>query len=89
MFASLEDVHHGLNATGYITDPIATTTVYSAAKLRSRCSWKALPGAAKPNSHMRLLRRLAHTSSACSAIEGSTKRRPSVDSMSRCRGFHE
>ena len=33
MFASLEDVHHGLNATGYITDPIATTTVYLAAKL--------------------------------------------------------
>ncbi len=33
MFASLKDVHHGLNATGYLTDPIATTTVYLAAKL--------------------------------------------------------
>ncbi len=33
MFASLEDVDHGLNATGYIADPIATTTVYLAAKL--------------------------------------------------------
>jgi MoxR-like ATPase len=33
MFASLNDVRHGLNATGYITDPIATTTVYLAAKL--------------------------------------------------------
>jgi MoxR-like ATPase len=33
MFASLEDVRHGLKATGYLTDPIATTTVYLAAQL--------------------------------------------------------
>src|SRR3981189_3178391 len=33
MFASVKDVRHGLNATGYITDPIASTTVYLAAHL--------------------------------------------------------
>jgi MoxR-like ATPase len=33
MFASFEDVDHGLNATGYIADPIATRTVYLAVKL--------------------------------------------------------
>jgi len=33
MFASLEDLDHGLNVTGYIADPIATTTVYLALKL--------------------------------------------------------
>jgi len=33
MFVSLEDVGAGLRASGYITDSIATTTVYLAAKL--------------------------------------------------------
>ncbi len=33
MFTSLKDARHGLNATGYITDSIATTTVYLAAPL--------------------------------------------------------
>lgn len=33
MFASLDDVCGGLRATGYIADPIATTTVYLAARL--------------------------------------------------------
>lgn len=33
MFVSLEDVVAGLHATGYIADPIATTTVYLATKL--------------------------------------------------------
>jgi MoxR-like ATPase len=33
MFASLKDVRHGLNASGYLTDPVATTTVYLAAQL--------------------------------------------------------
>lgn len=33
MFVSLEDVVAGLNATGYIADSIATTTVYLATKL--------------------------------------------------------
>ena len=33
MFVSLEDVVAGLHATGYITDSIATTTVYLATKL--------------------------------------------------------
>jgi len=33
MFVSLEEVAAGLRATGYIADPIATTTVYLAARL--------------------------------------------------------
>ena len=33
MFASLKDVRQGLNASGYLTDPVATTTVYLAAQL--------------------------------------------------------
>ena len=34
MFPSLQDVEAGLRATGYIADPIATTTVYLAARLQ-------------------------------------------------------
>jgi hypothetical protein len=34
MFPSLQDVEAGLRATGYISDSIATTTVYLAARLQ-------------------------------------------------------
>ena len=34
VFSSLEELDQGLRATGYITDSIATTTVYLAAKLQ-------------------------------------------------------
>ena len=33
MFSSLERLDEGLRATGYIADPVATTTIYLAAKL--------------------------------------------------------
>ena len=47
MFSSLPELAESLRATGYIADPIATTTVYLAAKLQKPLLLEGPPGSGK------------------------------------------
>lgn len=87
MFSSLDQLGERLRATGYIADSIGTTTVYLAAKLHKPLLLEARQEVARRNLHMRLPRRQIQALSACSVMRASTKKKPSANSMSRCRGF--
>lgn len=47
MFQSLKDLERELHSTGYITDPVATNTVYLAAKLHKPLLLEGPPGSGK------------------------------------------
>ena len=87
MFSSLQELEGGLRASGYIADSVATTTVYLAARLQKPLLLEGPAGSGRLNWHTQLRTQRTPPSNACSATRASTKRRPSANSMSRCRGF--
>ncbi len=77
MYASPDETLAALESVGYFTDQKTATTVYLAGKLHRPIMLEGPAGAGKTELATSVSRVIRHLYCDCSAIRGSTKKKPS------------